>query len=104
MTKVEAVRQALTKLGNEAMPTAIQTFIKDSFSIEMSKDHISVCKGKILRMKPAKGRKTTAVAASPAPKRTGANGIVVEDILALKELADRVGPDQLLGLIDALAK
>jgi hypothetical protein len=85
----------------------------------MNKDHISVCKGKELRKKAgnAAGKKAgrkkvapepaaapSAVSAPPAPKRTGADGIVLDDILAVKALTERVGPGQLLTLIDALAR
>jgi hypothetical protein len=97
LTKNEAVRRALAELGKDAKPTAIQTWVKEQFRIEMSKDHISVCKGKMLRGKKLPARQAEA-------KKPTAGGIVLDDILAVKKLADKVGPEQLRTLIDAFAK
>jgi hypothetical protein len=47
ISKMEAVRRALAELGKGAGPTAIQVFVKDRFGLEMTKDHISVCKAGI---------------------------------------------------------
>ena len=48
-TKKDAVRRALTELGNNAMPVAIQGWIKDNLGIEMTAGHVSTTKGEILR-------------------------------------------------------
>jgi hypothetical protein len=109
ISKQEAVRRALAELGNDTTPTVIQGLVKERFAIEMSKDHISVCKGKILRNRPAKGKKATkqkVAAQSPATSSAvPSKGVIaVEDVLIVKELTGRLGPDQLLTLIGALAK
>src|SRR4051794_31513549 len=68
MTKLEAVRRALAKLGNEAKPTEIQGYVKKEFNIDMSTDHISTSKGAVQRAARAKaGAKPAARATSPKP-------------------------------------
>ncbi len=44
ITKIEAVRRALTALGPDAGPTAIQEYVKKQFDIDMTTGHISVTK------------------------------------------------------------
>jgi hypothetical protein len=109
MTKMEAVRRALSDLGKDAMPTQLQGHIREKYGIEMSIDHISVCKGKILRKgKKAKGRKPAApkeaAAAPPAKPVAVRNGISLPDLRAIKELVARFGRSQLHDLIDLLAR
>jgi hypothetical protein len=81
----------------------------------MRKDLISKYKSDILakRRKGKKkgGRPATSAAAAkpqagPAPKaaKNGARGILMEDVLAVKALVQRVGPTQLRTLIDALTR
>jgi len=49
ITKIEGVRRAVQELGQEATTEAIQGFLKDRFGIEMSKQHLYVAKGQVLR-------------------------------------------------------
>jgi hypothetical protein len=121
ISKQEGVRRALAKLGKDAKPTAIQSFVKNEFGIEMSTDHISTAKGEIRRQAAAKAKKAAKKPAppKPAPSKGGASpapvarpplagngrgGIQLEDILAAKALVERVGAEQLRALIDALAR
>ena len=120
ISKQEAVRRALAHFGNDAKPLQMKGWIKDELKIEMSADHISNAKGTILRAaakgKPAKrkpGRppaqkaKPTAPAGKPAAKPQPAatkSGIPLDDILYIKGLVGRFGPDQLHTLIDAFAR
>ena len=132
ITKLEAVRQALAKLGNDALPSQMQPYIKKTFGIDMTTDHISTSKGDIARKaretaevaqqaaarklaapKPQATPKPQAAAASSAlaPKARAASGngsvdgnILLEDVFTTKELLDRVGPEKLRTLIDGLAK
>jgi hypothetical protein len=53
ITKVEGLRRALAKLGQDANTDDLQSYIKKHFGLEMSKDHIYVSKGDI-RKKDAK--------------------------------------------------
>jgi hypothetical protein len=112
--KMEAVRRALSELGNDAMPIRIQGWVKDQFGIALSADHVSVCKGTILRKARGKRKAAGAVTqmsaaqksaepreqARPAPR---GNPISLDDIEAVKSLVGRVGADGLKRLIDVLA-
>jgi hypothetical protein len=106
LTKMEAVRRALSELGKDAKPLQIQAWVKEKHGIEMSADHVSVCKGTILRKARGK-RKAAAVRpreqARPAPAAQR-NGISLDDIEAVKGLVGRVGADNLKQLVDVLAR
>jgi len=126
ITKIDAVRRALAELGKDATPTAIQGYLKDRLSIEITRDHASTAKGVVLRqgakkMKAAKAKppaakpaatkakpqppvQLTAATASPAKGGSGNAGIQLEDIAATKALLGRVGADELRKLIDLLAE
>src|ERR1700731_4504968 len=99
MTKVEAVRRCLKVLGKNATRTEIQTYVKDHFGIEITKQHATNCKGVILRRKAKKKlTKTKPVAAmtgetkpqvQPAAASTSSakeSGILLEDIEVIKAL------------------
>jgi hypothetical protein len=108
MTKQDAVRQALSELGKDAMPTKIKGFVKERFGLEMTTDHISTAKSDILRRAGGKGK---SVAKKPpqvqlaAPAKGGSkSGIPLEDILYVKDLVGRLGAEPLRTLIDAFAK
>jgi hypothetical protein len=110
ITKIEAVKQALAKLGKNASRPDIQKFLKDNYRLDITLDHISNCKGELRRKKrPAK----TAVSQQPAaqkqePKKpaSGAKGhaIGLEDIETVKDLVERVGAGSLRKLIDVMAR
>jgi hypothetical protein len=128
ITKQEAVRRALKVMGRAATPTQMQPYIKQQFGIDMTTDHISTSKGIILHKKKGgrgKGTKKPAaqetaveeggvkeeagrkvvVQQKPTVARSGKEaGIRLDDILNLKGLVGRLGPDQLHTLIDALAR
>jgi hypothetical protein len=128
ITKMEAVRRALDHFGRDAKPAQMKGWIKDNFGVEMTADHISTAKGDILRKKKA-GKGTGAkkpaaqgaaategeakevagrkilVQQKPAAARGGKEaGIPLDDILYVKGLVGRFGPDQLHTLIDAFAR
>jgi hypothetical protein len=127
ITKMEAVRRALKEMGRDAIPTQMQPYIKQHFGIEMSTGHISTYKGDILRKKKGGkkkgGRKPAAQGAAPEEggrkeeagrkvvvqqkpaARSGKEaGIPLDDILYVKGLVGRFGPDQLHTLIEAFAR
>jgi hypothetical protein len=74
--------------------------------IEMSTDHISTAKGGILRAgRKGKGPAKKASTPKPAAASNGKQaGIPLNDILYVKVLVGRFGPEQLHTLIDAFAK
>jgi hypothetical protein len=116
ISKFEAVRRALDKLGKKAKPSAIVDFVKDHFNLEMTPGHAKTNKGKILRggkkkPGPKPGAKKAArepLAEQPSIRKPakGVNGktIPLADILKLKDLVQRVGPDHLRTLIDVMGK
>jgi hypothetical protein len=117
VSKKEAVRRALKALGKGATPSALRPWIKQQFGIEMSNDHISTAKGEILRGKGGKGKTKAAgqartAARQPArpaaPLSSGpgpaAGTVSLDDVRLVKALVARVGPGQLRGLLDLLAR
>jgi hypothetical protein len=115
LTKMEAVRQAIARLGWEAKPKQIQKHIRRRFGIEMTADHISTYKGDLARKagrgkaKPAPvaasaTRETAPKAPAAAKPRTESGAIPLKDILAVKELVGRLGARPLHTLIDAFAR
>jgi len=116
ITKMEGVRRALADLGGDAKPMQIQGFLREKLGIAMSTDHISTYKGvlakkgkgkgKAARKKPGPKPAQAAAPAAPVPREGArpAGGISLADLQAVKGLLGRLGPDQLRGLIDLLAK
>jgi hypothetical protein len=110
ITKIEAVRQALGKLGKDASRPEIQKFIKNNFRLDITPDHISNCKAELRKRKgPAK----KAVSQQPAaqkhePKKPAsgpkADGISLTDIDTVKDLVERVGAGSLRKLIDVMSR
>jgi hypothetical protein len=109
LTKMDAVRTALAQLGKSAKPLKIQEFVKAQFGVEMSTEHISNCKGEILRRKSGAKKQARKPAPAAASTKAAAAGkgpraaITMADIQALKGLVGRVGPSQLKALVDLLA-
>jgi hypothetical protein len=109
ITKKEAVRRALATLGKKAKPTAIKGWIKDNLAIEMTTDHISTAKGELLRKgkkkpTPSPAPKVQAAAVTRAVKAANGKGVLLEDILTLKDLVKRIGAEHLRTLIDVMSK
>jgi hypothetical protein len=104
LTKKDAVRTALSQLGKSAKPLKIQEFVKAQFGYEMSTEHISNCKGEILRKKSG-AKKPAAPAPRAAPSGKQPQGAInLADIRAVKGLVGRVGAGQLKALINLLAE
>ena len=107
ITKQEAVRRALKAMGRAATPSQMQPYIKENFGIDMSTDHISTSKGIILHPKKKGGKgakKPAAQGAEPTEGDGKEAGLPLDDILFIKGLVGRLGPDQLHTLIDAFAR
>jgi hypothetical protein len=108
--KMEAVRRALSKSGRDAKPLRIQAWVEEKYGIEISADHVSVCKAIILRK--GRGKRKTASVTQPSaaqnsagPRQQGrADAISLDDIEAVKGLVGRVGPGSLKQLVDVLAR
>jgi hypothetical protein len=118
MTKLDAVRQALAALGGDAKPLAIQAYLKDRLGMEVKTNLISVYKKDLARRAAAQGTAAKKGKAKeeagddralvqPKPPAAGGGkeaGIPLDDILYVKGLVGRFGPDQLHTLIDAFAR
>jgi hypothetical protein len=122
-TKLDAVREALKEMGKTAKPLAIRDFVKTRFGMDINTGLISTYKkelaGKRKGKRKRRGAKKHAAAkastkAGAAPKaaapaaRTqagkGGRSISLKDVAAVKELVGRVGAEELLSLIDLLAR
>jgi hypothetical protein len=105
--KAEAMRRALAKLGNKAMPAEIQDYIKTYFGVEMTTKVISVYKSKLVRKSGKKsktGRKPKEVGAvsEPAPKHAIHEGVSFRDLRIVKEISDRHGPARMRELVELI--
>ena len=103
--KAEAIRRALAKLGNKAMPTEIQDFIKTNFGVEMTTKVISVYKSKLVKKKGKPGRmpKVVGVTAEPVPERAMHEAVSFKDMRTVKEISDRLGPTRMRELVALMA-
>jgi hypothetical protein len=104
ITKMEAVRRALAELGQDAQPSDIQSYVKSKFGIDMEKTMISSYKTSLKAAgKSALTRKPKSQGARATSTRT-TGGISLDDIRAVKELADRIGADKVRELAEVLSK
>jgi hypothetical protein len=103
--KTEAVRRALAKLGNKAMPAEIQSFIKSNFGVKMTTPLISVYKSKLTKKQGQPGRKPKLVEATaePAPKPAAHGGVSFKDLRTVKEISDRLGLARMRELVALMA-
>jgi hypothetical protein len=102
ISKMDAIRQSLDKLGDDAMPLQIKDHLKSKFGIDTDTTLISTYKSTILREKKSKkplGRHPRGKAAASSTE-----AVTMEDIKVLKELTDRLGVDQVGELAEVLAK
>jgi hypothetical protein len=111
ISKMEAVRRAIATLGKDAKPNDILSHIKSEFGITMSYDMASTYKSAALKKKKGKKRgpkpgskRASAVAAGPTANGHAAGSISLEDITAVKALADRLGAEKVWQLAKVLAK
>ena len=106
ISKMEAVRQAIGKMGKDIKPPAILSFVKENYNLDMSYDMASNYKGLILKKRGGKrrGRKPGRKPAAVATNGRKAGGITLADIEAVKALADRLGAEKVRQLAAVLAK
>src|SRR5437764_277473 len=88
ISKKEAVRRSLARLGKDAQPVEIQADVLGRFGIEMTTGHISTTKGELRReaagKKPAAKQEVAGPQEQPAPPApaapatpAGSNGAAV---------------------------
>jgi hypothetical protein len=98
ITKLEAVRRALSELGNDAKPLDIQKHIKGKFGVNMDPSMISNYKSSL------KGAGKSRMIRKPGGRAATAGGLTLQDIQAVKELTDRIGGDKVRELAEVLSK
>jgi hypothetical protein len=109
IAKKEAVRRALATLGKNAQTAEIQRHLKQAFDIDMTAGHISTTRGEIRRegkkakarpaAKEAVGLEVAEAVGQPTPA-----AVLLDDLLKIRELVDRVGADRLRVLIDVMSR
>lgn len=113
VSKKDAIRQSLERLGNSAMPTAIKQDVMAHFGLDLTTGYISTTKGEILKSAAKKAPTPAPVEeVAPPPQKDVAPAEVVtlkpsvalEDVLAFKGLVDRIGTDNLRLLLDAFSR
>jgi hypothetical protein len=104
ISKMEAVRRALAELGKDAKPLQMKEYIESHLGVEMSTDHISTYKSTLLKAGAGKKKPGRKPKIAPlAARTTGKGSIDMQDIRAVKELADRIGADNVRQLVDVLS-
>lgn len=103
VSKLSAVRQTIEKLGPNAMPAQILESVKQEFGVEMSPSMVSNYKSMVLKKAPGKSTTPRKLKAKPASTTNGKGSFSLEDIQAVKDLADRIGVDQLRSLSTILS-
>jgi hypothetical protein len=107
VSKAQAIREAIGFFGGpDKMPeaAAVIKWVQDKYGLEVTPSYVSIEKGKLKQGTGGKkGRKPKKAApavkaASPAVKAT-ANGLV-DELLAVKALADRLGRTEFMRLVE----
>ncbi len=98
INKMDCVRKALASLGNDAKPKAIKDFLDREFGLQMNTKMISTYKGSIAK----NAARQSGVLRAPAARSVAAGGLGVEDVRAVKRLADQLGADRVRELLDVL--
>jgi hypothetical protein len=99
INKMQAMRDALQKLGSDASSADLYKELK-RHGVEMSTKNIATYKSDILR----KAAEQAEHSLRPAAGNGKSSAVAMHDILTLKELVNRVGPDHLHKLIDVMAR
>jgi hypothetical protein len=104
-SKTDVVKQALAELGSTAKPKELQRYISENFKLDLSTNLISNYKS---TFKKDRGRKKGGRGKGGRPAATAskpmASGISLEDIRAVKQLADRIGADKVRELASVLGR
>jgi hypothetical protein len=109
-SKTEAVKRAMRRLGPNAMPLEIADWVWKKYGMEMDKSHVSTVKSTILkRMREDEGDEPAAPS-FPEPvyeeevmTAGDTETLSIAELLAVKELVRRIGPERLRELADLLS-
>ena len=105
-SKLGLVREAIGTLGNDALPKAIQEEVKSKHRKNLDLNLISNYKNIVLKKGgKAEPKATTGKKKMGRPKKTvsnGKGGITLDEIKAVKALAERLGAEKLKQLAEVL--
>src|SRR5262245_2603303 len=102
ISKLEAVRQAISALGRDAKPLRIQEFVKSNFHLDVNSQLISNYKPIVAKQLARRGGRRGRKAGAAAP--AALSGISLADIRAVKAVVDHVGADKVRQLAEVLGK
>jgi len=103
ISKLEGVRRALAKFGEDAKPQDIQRFLKESFGIEMGTVLISNYKSHLSRKAAGK----SAVIRKPSARTAAASvspGFTLDEIQTVRQVVEQIGADKVQQLASVLAQ
>jgi hypothetical protein len=109
VSKLEATRQAVKQLGRDVTTARLGEFLKAEFQIEMSPKMLATYRGTALKQlggkkrgpKPGTKRAAGSVPVVAAPA-SGGSEITVDDIRAVKAVADKIGAEKVWRLAGVL--
>src|SRR5207245_8883500 len=103
LSKMEAMRRALDKLGDAASPQQIQDWVAQELQMHIPKNMVSSYKSAILRKKAG-----ISAFMRPRPAMASANtlggGISIADVQIIKDLTTRIRAAKLHELVDVLSR
>ncbi len=106
VNKMDCVRKALSTLGHDALPKAIAKHLVKKHGLEMSLKMISTYKSKLLKEMGESASPHPSAPTAPVPaartKPTVGGSIQLDEIRAVKELADRIGVARVRDLMGVL--
>lgn len=107
ISKLDAVRQAISSLGDDAKPLQIRNFVKSKFGFELNKQLTSNYKAIVIKQVAGQSsviRKPEPIVTAKALATVAGGNISLEDIRAVKAVIDQVGAEKVRQLADVLAK
>lgn len=96
-SKTALVKEAIEKVGKDAGPNDLINYIKTNHKVEL--DYALVASYKSSILKKLNGGGSTG----KRGRRAAGNAVDINDLLAVRELLNRIGKDQLLKLITVVA-
>lgn len=99
ISKMDAMRQVIGELGYDAKTVKYQRLIKSRFGLTLDTNMISNYKSSIKK----EAAKKSALIPTPAATVPAA-GFSLEEIEAVKELADKIGAEKVKQLVEVLGK
>jgi hypothetical protein len=93
LSKMDAVRRALGRLGSDAKPLAMKKYIHDAFGINMDPNMISSYKSSLNKKSAGQSRLTRRAG-------HGAGNFSLADVQAVKQLTERIGADKVRELAE----